>query len=107
MSVLMLAAAAAFSPSLEAAIQNYTGCTVSAVQAGTSARLDPAIFAQGFAKSCLAEEHAFFEEAVRQEMRNGKTEAEAALRIAQDIADNRQVVLRNQSWYLATGKTAQ
>ena len=104
MSALLLAAAAALSPSLQAAIHNYAGCTVSAVQAGTSAKLDPAIFAKGFAQSCLAEEHAFFEEAVRHEMANGKTEAEAALRIAQDIAHTRQTVLKDQVWYLATGK---
>lgn len=103
-ALFLAATAAEPSPALMTAANGFTACLTATVRMGMTMKMDPAVFAQGFEKSCLQEQQAFFDEAVKFEMASGKSKDEAAKQINAQIAEGRRIFAANQASYIATGK---
>ncbi|HYI41125.1 MAG TPA: hypothetical protein VE053_12490 [Allosphingosinicella sp.] len=87
-----------------AAATAFSLCLKHVVQMGMTTKMDPAIFKEGFAKSCKAEEARFRTEGVKEAMRQGRTQAEAVREIDGNIANGRRIFAGNQESYVRTGR---
>ena len=88
----------------EAALAAFTGCMRATVQMGMTTRMAPAEFKAGFARSCMAEETRFREEAVRFATGHGWTEARARAEVEANVANSRQAYAADQESYIRTGR---
>jgi len=82
---------------------SFANCLKAAVQLGMRMRMDPTAFKAGFAQRCLTEERAFRIEGVKEAMRQGRTQAQAAEEIDGNIARGRRTFAADQESYVRTG----
>lgn len=96
---------AAPAPSLFAATANaFTNCLKRTVQMGMMSKMDPVAFKEGFAESCKTEEAQFRIEGIKEAIRQGRTEPQAALEIDGNIANGRLIFVADQESYIKTGR---
>lgn len=98
------AQAAAPDPSFAAAATGFANCLKRTVQMGMTTKMDPALFKEGLAKSCRAEESRFRAEGVKAAVRQGRTQVEAAREIDGNIANGRRIFAADQESYVRTGR---
>jgi hypothetical protein len=82
----------------------FSTCLKRTVQMGMMTKMDPVAFKDGFAKSCKAEEARFRVEGIKEAVRQGRTEAEAAREIDGNIANGRRIFAADQESYVKTGR---
>jgi hypothetical protein len=82
----------------------FSTCLKRTVQMGMTTKMDPVAFKAGFAKSCKAEEARFRVEGVKEAVRQGRSEAEAAREIDGNIANGRRIFAADQESYVRTGR---
>ncbi|MES2989130.1 MAG: hypothetical protein V4808_14605 [Pseudomonadota bacterium] len=82
----------------------FSNCLQQTVKMGMTTKMDPAKFKEGFAKSCKAEEAQFRIEAIKEAVRQGRTEAEAGTEIDGNIANGRRIFAADQESYISTGR---
>lgn len=75
-----------------------------AVQMGMITKMDPAVFKEGLAKGCKAEETQFRIEGIKEAVRQGRTEAQATQEIDNNIANGRRIFAADQETYITTGR---
>ena len=81
----------------------FSNCLKHTVQMGMMTKMDPAKFKEGFAKSCKSEEAQFRIEGIKEAVRQGRSEAEAAQEIDGNIANGRRIFTADQESYIETG----
>lgn len=86
------------------AVGAYAGCLRATVQMGMTTRMDPVAFRRGFARSCMAEEARFREEAVKVAMAQGRTREQAIAEVDGNIANGRRIFAADQESYMRTGR---
>ncbi len=82
----------------------FSNCLERTVQMGMMTKMDPAKFKEGFAKSCKTEEAQFRVEGIKEAVRQGRSEAEAAQEIDGNIANGRRIFAADQESYITTGR---
>lgn len=82
----------------------FSNCLKRTVQMGMMTKMDPVAFKEGFAKSCKAEEARFRAEGVKEAVRQGRSQAEAAREIDGNIANGRRIFAADQESYIRTGR---
>lgn len=88
----------------DAAVASFTGCLRAQVQAGMMARMDPAAFRAGLARSCMEEESRFRAEAIRFAVAGGWTRERAESEVATNVANARRIFADDQETYIRTGR---
>lgn len=73
------------------AVAAYAGCLRATVQMGMRTWMDPAVFRQGFARSCMPEEALFRDEAVKVAIEQGRTREQAIAEVNGNIANGRRI----------------
>ena len=90
--------------SFDVSASAFVNCLKRTVQMGMTTKMDPAVFREGFAKSCKIEEAQFRAEGIKQAMRQGRTEAQATQEIDGNISNGRHVFAADQENYIKTGR---
>ncbi len=101
--VLALALLAQATP-FDHAVAAYAGWLRATVQMGMMTHMDPAVFRQGFARSCQPEEARFREEAVKVAIEQGRTREQAVAEVEGNIANGRRIFAADQETYVRTGR---
>ena len=81
-----------------------TTCLGATVKVGMMAKMDPAVFKEGFAKSCMDEQLRFRALAIEVSMATGKLRADAEAEIDGNIANGRRIYADDQERYIRTGR---
>ncbi|MGC1269096.1 MAG: hypothetical protein WA842_00705 [Croceibacterium sp.] len=95
---------AAAPSSFAVAATAFAGCLNMTVQMGMMTKMDPVVFKDGFAQSCKTEEAQFRVEAIKEAVRQGRTEIQAAAEVDGNIANGRRIFAANQETYVKTGR---
>ena len=82
----------------------FTNCLKRTVQMGMMTKMDPVAFKDGFAKSCKNEEAQFRVEGIKEAVRRGRTETQAALEIDGNITNGRRIFAADHESYAKTGR---
>ncbi len=71
---------------------------------GMMTKMDPVAFKDGFAKSCKTEEAQFRVEGIKEAVRQGRTEVQAATEVDGNISNGRSIFAADQESYVKTGR---
>jgi hypothetical protein len=82
----------------------YIGCLRATVQMGMTTKMDPGVFKEGFAKSCMEQEALFRAAAIKAFVAQGRTEEQAVTEVDGNIVKGRRIFAGDQETYVRTGK---
>ena len=90
--------------SFNQAANDFIACLGSTVKMGMSTKMDPQVFKEGFAKSCLEQEEAFRNATVELGLISGRTKEDVLAEVNGNIANGRKVFAADQEEYIRTGR---